>query len=78
MTNADTLPLWYWLVYSGVIMIIVFFICRELVCWYWKLNRIVYLLEKIAGEQQPHQRNQRKIPDGVHGVHHVQPTLPAP
>ncbi|MBC7714016.1 MAG: hypothetical protein H7177_11800 [Rhizobacter sp.] len=28
--------------------IVVFFICRELLCWYWKINKIVSLLEEIA------------------------------
>ena len=27
--------------------IIIFLLCRELMCWYWKLNRIVVLLESI-------------------------------
>jgi len=30
-----------------VVCFIIFMICRELVCWYWKLNRIVSLLESI-------------------------------
>jgi hypothetical protein len=32
----------------GVIIgaIILFLICRELVCWYWKINRIIVLLEE--------------------------------
>ncbi len=33
------------------ISILVFIICRELVCWYWKLNRIVELLEQIASQK---------------------------
>ena len=40
----------------GIIIIAVavalFIICRELVCWYWKLNDIVRLLKKIAGEEE--------------------------
>jgi hypothetical protein len=27
-------------------IIIVFLICRELVCWYWKINRLVALMEE--------------------------------
>ena len=27
--------------------IIIFLLCRELMCWYWKINRIVLLLESI-------------------------------
>ena len=29
------------------IVLLIFLICRELVCWYWKINRIVSLLESI-------------------------------
>ena len=32
---------------SIVVLLIVFLIFRELVCWYWKINRIVELLESI-------------------------------
>jgi hypothetical protein len=32
------------------ITILVFIVCREIVCWYWKLNRIVELLEQIAAQ----------------------------
>ena len=33
---------------GGIIIgvIVIFLICRELVCWYWKINRIVILLEQ--------------------------------
>jgi hypothetical protein len=32
----------------GIIIgaIIIFLICRELVCWYWKINKIVVLMEE--------------------------------
>ena len=32
----------------GVVIgaIIIFLICRELVCWYWKINRLVVLMEQ--------------------------------
>lgn len=26
--------------------VIVFLICRELICWYWKINKIVALMEE--------------------------------
>jgi len=29
-----------------LIVLVVFLICREVVCWYWKLNKIVELLEE--------------------------------
>ena len=30
-----------------VFIIIVFFLCRELMCWYWKQNEIVSILKDI-------------------------------
>ena len=27
-------------------VIIVFLICREIVCWYWKINKLVELIEE--------------------------------
>jgi len=30
-----------------IVGIIIFLLCRELMCWYWKINRIVLLLESI-------------------------------
>ena len=33
-----------------IITILIFLIFRELVCWYWKLNRIVSALEDIRAE----------------------------
>ena len=43
-----------------VLLVIVafFFICREIVCWYWKVNKIVSLLEDISGKL-----NHREIQD---------------
>ena len=29
------------------VLLVIFFISRELVCWYWKLNKIINLLEQI-------------------------------
>lgn len=33
------------------ISILIFLICREIFCWYWKVNRIVELLEQIARQK---------------------------
>jgi hypothetical protein len=30
-----------------VIVVVIFLMFRELVCWYWKINRMVELLESI-------------------------------
>jgi len=32
------------------VIITIFLVCREIVCWYWKLNRIVEVLEDIRTE----------------------------
>ena len=32
-----------------IVLIIIFFICRELICWYYKINRIVELMEEQNG-----------------------------
>lgn len=41
-----------------LIGILIFIVCRELLCWYWKVNKmvsnqeeIIRLLKKIAGEE---------------------------
>lgn len=33
-----------------VVTLVIFLICREVVCWYWKINRSVDLMEKILIE----------------------------
>jgi len=30
-----------------VVFLFIFLICREIICWYWKINNIVDLLERI-------------------------------
>lgn len=37
------------LIMLGFILII-FLFCRELVCWYWKVNKSVQLMEQILAE----------------------------
>lgn len=32
------------------VVMAVFLVCREIFCWYWKMNRTVELLEKILIE----------------------------
>ncbi|MEA4854784.1 MAG: hypothetical protein AAGU21_08155 [Solidesulfovibrio sp.] len=29
-----------------LILVVIFLVCREIVCWYWKINRAVELLER--------------------------------
>lgn len=33
----------------GLLLLVFFLVLREVVCWYWKINRMVQLLESIAG-----------------------------
>ena len=33
-----------------LISIIVILIIREIVCWYWKINKIVEILERISSQ----------------------------
>lgn len=35
------------LIISIIITIVIFLVCRELVCWYWKQNEQVVLLKEI-------------------------------
>ncbi len=44
-----------------LIAIIVFLVLRELVCWYWKINRRVGLLEDIHRSLQILIQNQRRL-----------------
>jgi hypothetical protein len=37
---------WVSLLITIVIVAAIFLICRELVCWYWKVNRAMALLER--------------------------------
>lgn len=41
-----------------IVCVLVFLLCREIVCWYWKINKIasnqeeiIRLLKKIANEE---------------------------
>jgi hypothetical protein len=54
------------------VSIAVFLICREIVTWYFKLNRIVSLLEEINGKLStlPQQTMQDTTPA------HIQPVVP--
>ena len=36
-----------YVIFTLFIAVIIFLICREIFCWYWKINGIVSLLERI-------------------------------
>lgn len=33
-----------------IFTLVIFLICREIVCWYWRINKSVELMEKILIE----------------------------
>lgn len=56
------------IILAVVLIVAVFLLCRELVCWYWKINKsisnqeeIIRLLKKIAGENNSNTPNQTII-----------------
>jgi hypothetical protein len=44
MTDAAAIYIMVVVVFVAVLAVLV---CREVICWYWKVNRIVKLLEGI-------------------------------
>lgn len=38
---------------AAAIIFVLFLVFREFLCWYWKLNKIVSLLEKIELNSRP-------------------------
>lgn len=37
-----------------IVLVALFLVCREIVCWYWKINRIVAALEEIVATSKRH------------------------
>jgi len=35
-----------------LVLFVIFLVCREIVCWYWKMNETVKLLKQIRDELQ--------------------------
>jgi len=53
-----------------LVILVLFLVCREIVCWYWKLNKIVAnqerqtkllesLLERLGGPEAGHQNDKQ-------------------
>jgi len=62
-----------------IALIVIFLVCRELVCWYWKLNEIVFFLRKIAGlleGLQPANANLGSFPESSKQADDVFSTCP--
>jgi hypothetical protein len=51
------------LLFVVLVAVVVLLLVRELVCWYWKLNKIVVLLERIAGALEKAQVQEIKAGD---------------
>jgi hypothetical protein len=53
-----------WLLATFFVSLGLFLICRNIVLWYWKINRIVSLLESIDDslKQLPAVANRRAVP----------------
>lgn len=41
-----------------VIAIVIFLLLREFNCWYWKINKVIELLEKISSNIPPLERKE--------------------
>ncbi|GAB6039075.1 hypothetical protein JCM15519_36340 [Fundidesulfovibrio butyratiphilus] len=53
-----------------LIILVIFLVCREIVCWYWKLNKIVAnqerqnqllesILARLGGPESQHQNDKQ-------------------
>jgi hypothetical protein len=47
MNNANVFSL---VATTLIVSIVMMLICREIICWYWKINKTVLLQEKILAE----------------------------
>lgn len=63
-----------------LLFIALFFLCRELLCWYWKVNErinnqkeIIRLLKKIAKEEDT--PTQDKSPNGFNFLNPMKPKV---
>jgi hypothetical protein len=45
MYNSDLGSMWGTITLVLIVSIIIFLLCRELICWYYKINRMVVLME---------------------------------
>ena len=45
---------------SLAVLIIIVLVCREIVCWYWKINYATDLLEKILVELKKNTEDPKK------------------
>lgn len=48
--SVSNLHYFHLIVFTFFALLIVFLVCREIVCWYWKINRSIQLQEQILAE----------------------------
>ena len=48
-------------IFGLLILAAIFLVCRELVCWYWKINQAIEFLGEIKDAAQETARNTRVI-----------------
>lgn len=65
-----------------LVLIIIFILCRELVCWYWKINEsiknqkeIIRLLKKIAKEDENAPIQEEKNNKGFDFINPMKPKV---
>lgn len=59
-----------------IITFVIFLILRELMCWYWKINHIITLLEKISSRLAYIGSNNVLTTSNTHNVRQSEGTIP--
>ncbi|MBL0350188.1 MAG: hypothetical protein IPP68_07430 [Elusimicrobia bacterium] len=52
------------IVIALAVIIFIFLISRAIVLWYWKIDKIVELLEEIEWHLNPNNSNSQELPEG--------------
>jgi hypothetical protein len=60
-----------------IIAIVVFLICREIVCWYWKINIRVKLMEDTVAKLKSISKKLNKISEKLDGTEVVDEESPS-
>ena len=57
-----------WIIFGIIVAIGVFFLCRELMCWYYKINRLVELMEEQNSLLKDLVRKNAPTSTYIHGI----------
>ncbi len=60
-----------YLILDLAILLLVFLILREILCWYWKINKIVSLLEDIKKNTSPQVKNPEMVAKKVEEIQKI-------